>query len=372
MLLIFASTTLYAARERTPPALLGTDPSSILLTWTSGDLEASFVTGAAGLKEVKAVSAVRNGIGWLTWWSAAGGPPANPRSGFKVPLEIAAVDPAAYSAFLPARHKELFARLAEGGALLSRSGAALRGIDNQGSLQFDDLAVPVIGVVDDNLIASHEAIISYSTAGALGIVDPKYLLIAPAEGTSQKQIEAALEPLVPPGQRLGMRTSNEAPILRPGGTVLSQAQMKAVFGEFAARPARGAAITIDPDWVGANTENVRIPLLGLTRCHRKIVPAVQSAFQEISSAGLETLVETNQFGGCFAPRRLSADPHSGLSRHAWGAAFDFNVPGNLLGEPPTMDRRLVEILKRWGFAWGGDWMTPDGMHFEYLQEPEEG
>ena len=28
------------------------------------------------------------------------------------------------------------------------------------------------------------------------------------------------------------------------------------------------------------------------------------------------------------------------------------------------DRRVVEIFKRWGFAWGGDWQYTDPMHFE--------
>jgi hypothetical protein len=26
---------------------------------------------------------------------------------------------------------------------------------------------------------------------------------------------------------------------------------------------------------------------------------------------------------------------------------------------------LVAIFRRWGFTWGGRWMRPDGMHFEF-------
>jgi hypothetical protein len=33
-----------------------------------------------------------------------------------------------------------------------------------------------------------------------------------------------------------------------------------------------------------------------------------------------------------------------------------------------MDPRLIEIMERWGLAWGGRWIVPDGMHFEYLRD----
>ena len=29
-----------------------------------------------------------------------------------------------------------------------------------------------------------------------------------------------------------------------------------------------------------------------------------------------------------------------------------------------MDRQVVQIFKKWGFAWGGDWNYTDPMHFE--------
>ena len=29
-----------------------------------------------------------------------------------------------------------------------------------------------------------------------------------------------------------------------------------------------------------------------------------------------------------------------------------------------MDRDVVAIFKKWGFAWGGDWNYTDPMHFE--------
>lgn len=340
----------------------------MLLAWNTGGVT-SLAADAARLPGVKTVAEVRNGIGWLESWAAEGAAPLAPAGGFRIPLEIAAVDPAKYSQMLPSDQREIFAQLAQGGALLSRSGAALRGIAGRGSLGFGTITVPVLGVVDDNLIASHEAVMSQQTASTLGISEPKYVLIAPEGRTTRAKIQNALSAQLPEGKRLGLRSLKDAPIFRPGGTILPQVTMKKVFGEFAARPGTGAALTIDPQWIQANTVNATVPLLGVVRCHKEIIPAMKGAFTEIVDRKLTALVRKKDFGGCFAPRNLNSDPDSGVSRHAWGVAFDFNVSKNLLGQKPTMDPRLVEIMQRWGFAWGGDWMFPDGMHFEYLRAP---
>ena len=37
-----------------------------------------------------------------------------------------------------------------------------------------------------------------------------------------------------------------------------------------------------------------------------------------------------------------------------------------------MDRRVVEVFDRWGFQWGGRFLVPDGMHFEFLDFPALG
>lgn len=365
--LLLAVTTVFAARDEASEPILGAEGSSILLAWTTGGIDPGFASTASQLPGVNALAEVRNGMGWLTAWSAEGATPSSPPDGFQVPMEIAAVDPAEYANFVPTQQRELFAQLAQGGALLGKTGAELRGIVDRGSLQFGEVTIPVLGVVEDDLLASHEAVMSNQTAAALGVEDPKYVLIAPEDG---EEVSEALRRQAPSGKEVGTRRVDEAAILRPGGTILPQAQMKKGLGEFAARPGKGAALIIDPAWIEANTSNATIPLLGVVRCHNKIIPAMEGAFNEVVEKELTALVRNNDFGGCLAPRNLSSDPHSGISRHAWGAAFDFNVSTNLLGDPPTMDPRLVEIMQSWGFAWGGRWLVPDGMHFEYLEEPQ--
>jgi hypothetical protein len=128
-------------------------------------------------------------------------------------------------------------------------------------------------------------------------------------------------------------------------------------------------MTVDPAWIEKNTSNVSFPLLGSTRCHNKLIPVIREAMQDVAEQNLNSLVRRNDFGGCFAPRFLNSDPHSGISHHAWGIAFDFNVSQNPYGVEPKMDPRLVEVLEDHGLTWGGHWTEPDGMHFEYLKEP---
>lgn len=369
LIFLFAVTTVFALRNKSGEPVLGNQKSSVLLAWTSGGVAPTLAAGAAKLPGVKAATEIRNGMGWLTSWAAEGANPPAPEGGFRTPIEIAAIDPAGYSRMVPEDQREIFGQLTQGGALLSRSGAALRGITDKGRLVFGEMTVPVVGVVDDNLVASHEAVMSRQTAAPLGISEPRYVLIAPKNGTSREQIRSALSEQLKNNKRLGLRSLEEAPVLRPGGAILPQAQMKKLFGEFGAQPGKGAALAIDPRWIQANTANATVPLLGVVRCNKKIIPAMKGAFAEIVDKELSSLVRKNDFGGCFAPRNLNSDPQSGISRHAWGAAFDFNVSRNLLGRKPAMDQRVVEIMRRWGFAWGGDWMEPDGMHFEYLKAP---
>ena len=61
-----------------------------------------------------------------------------------------------------------------------------------------------------------------------------------------------------------------------------------------------------------------------------------------------------------------------ISMHAFGIAVDINAGSNPYGATPRQDPRLVSIMETWGFAWGGNWSVPDGMHFEFSEFPEIG
>ncbi len=114
------------------------------------------------------------------------------------------------------------------------------------------------------------------------------------------------------------------------------------------------------------------------RCHNVIEPALRAALAEVAAAGLGGTIDVgdaNSYGGCHLARfnRLTPDSSLGfLSRHSWGMALDTNTQGSCQGcAPPNFATRpggctTVQIFRKYGFAWGGNFLTPDGMHFEYV------
>ena len=143
--------------------------------------------------------------------------------------------------------------------------------------------------------------------------------------------------------------------------VLPNALVKEMFGDFQIKERDGVWITTEPKWREQNIQNKRMPILGITRCHRLMWEPLEGALNQILEEGLEgylSIEEWRSSGGCYAPRRISRfDAGGSISRHAWGIAIDINTKS---GYPP----RIVEIFNSWGFAWGGTWTSPDEMHFE--------
>ena len=143
--------------------------------------------------------------------------------------------------------------------------------------------------------------------------------------------------------------------------VLPTALVKEMFGDFQIKERDGVWITTEPEWREENIQNKRMPILGITRCHRLMWEPLEGALNQILEEGLEeylSIEEWKSSGGCYAPRRINRFEAGGsISRHAWGIAIDINTKS---GYPP----RIVEIFNDWGFAWGGTWTSPDEMHFE--------
>jgi hypothetical protein len=157
-------------------------------------------------------------------------------------------------------------------------------------------------------------------------------------------------------------------------SVISSTRTKVLLGEFDYRVNGDDSLTLDPDWVATNVVRVNFNSIGIrANCHRAIVGDLQAALDEIAAAGLGWAIDlgnTNTYGGCYNPRfaRVSASFGS-VSRHAWAMAIDMNTVTNGQGRVPRMDCRVVRIFRKHNFAWGGNFLVPDGMHFEWVGEP---
>ena len=168
---------------------------------------------------------------------------------------------------------------------------------------------------------------------------------------------------------------------------LGMAQTKELLGEFAYRVNSNGSVTQEASWQSANLppgRNLLNEFVAIrARCHLVIEPALRAAFAEIASVGAHTAFDVgdaNSAGGCHNPRfnRLANSSSIGfLSRHSWAMAIDTNTRGSCQGcAPPNFVTRAggctaVRIMRKHGFAWGGNYLTPDGMHFEYVGEPRD-
>ena len=229
----------------------------------------------------------------------------------------------------------------------------------------------VIGaIVAEPFVNWGDLLMSSDTASSLGSMPIARVSIVNFK--SPKSVVGALgRKKTPIGNTFRLRTTwdNE----NPDGT-LGLAAAKKLMGEFAFRPGSGSNIEIAPSWKDTNiawkTVFNNVPLY--MNCHKEVVGAIQSALTEISKAGLARHIDvrnSNRYGGCFVSRynRLAGNFGS-PSRHAFGMAFDINVSGNQQGAIPQMNCDVVRIMRKWGFAWGGNFWPLDGMHFEYVGE----
>ena len=146
--------------------------------------------------------------------------------------------------------------------------------------------------------------------------------------------------------------------------VLTGASVSSAVGTFNYTPHADGTVTPDPRWVGGYIRRETMPIIGPVTGNKGMLPQLRAALDEVVQKGLAAKIHPAEYGGCYVPRYIANDPSKGLSLHSWGMAVDLNVPGNQRGTVGQMDRQVVAIFKRWGFAWGGDWNYTDPMHFE--------
>jgi hypothetical protein len=352
---------------------LSEDAPPAWLAWISGGFPEGFRRDARSLRRVDRTVVV---AGDTIWMSAShdgdGHVIDDPRDPYAIPLDAFAVNAHEYAAFLPESSRATVVdALSAGRAVLGESSAALRRIGVGGTLSFGPRMVEVGAVVADDLVGWSEILVSREAGAPLGITHERYLLALAERPLTKRSFSTLVASKLPPGTPIRVDPPGTTPYVRVASGVRPVIVMKQVFGEFSAYPRSDdpAYLNMDPAWVERHIDTRTVPLLGTVTCNVALFPQLIGALTEMRDRGLGGLVHV--YSGCFVGRTIARSTTAPPSYHAYGAAVDINAPENPYGVPAqNMDPRMVRVFERWGFNWGGDFLIPDGHHFEYWGPPK--
>lgn len=345
------TSTLERIETATAPITATTSPGSgVFLVWATGGLPEELVDGL--IASFEEISIVKGDAVELSG------------RGRLIPLDALALDPKAHAFF--DRSAEL-GRLDPGTVALGETSARLRDASLGSILNLDGIDFAVTALVSDELIGAAEVVFAIDDPLSPVSTD-RYALIS--SDMARQDFEKLVRGLYQGPAPLRIRTEGETPWLRHGDAVLPQVFIKEALGEFSYTEVGGTTFDQDETFVTENIVTERVPLLGEVRCHRLLIKMLTGAMASLIDRGLAHLVEPAGFAGCWFPRFISptVGVSSGLSRHAWGAAVDLNAGSNPVGSSGNQDLRLIETMERFGFTWGGDWLVPDPMHFEFATQ----
>ena len=342
----------------------------VFLAWAPGSLPAGTEEAIESMPEVRDATTVFAGLDWIeSSRDAQGKVLERYRDGFAVPFEIAAVEPREYSRFVSASDKSAIRALGNSEAVLAETSRELRGGGAGLRLDLGTRTARITGIVSDLSTNGYEALVASPPPADWERAD-RFVLAHLRKPEDRAAVTRKIESLMRTGQPLRTRSEGENPFLRYGDAVLPQLLVKDAFGEFEAIDPGTGFIDIDNAWEKRNIRTETVPIIGQVRCHRLLIPQLREALRDVKREGLSHAIHPAQFAGCYSPRYISGDPTGRLSHHTWGIAVDLNQAENPAGAKPNMDARVVDIFEdRWGFTWGGRWIIPDGMHFEWIKFP---
>ena len=293
----------------------------------------------------------------------------HPPSPYAYPIDAFAVQASDYAPFVGAGVRaDVTAALRANEAVLGAHSARLRHLGVGGLLTFRTGSVRVGAVVADDAVGWAEVMVNRRLGGRLGITHERYLLAHPREPLTPRAWKRVMLPFA--GQEpIRVEVPGGTRFVRVASGVNPPVLVKSAFGEFAATPqADPAHLTIQPSWVDRHIVTTTVPLLGTITCNRLLIPMVRGALRDVIRAGLAS--EIKVYSGCWSARTVARSPTAPPSTHAYGAAIDINAPQNPYGAKPVMGAEVVRIFERWGFNWGGDFLIPDGHHFEFWRFPK--
>jgi hypothetical protein len=331
-----ASTTLPASRPE------------IYLVWSTGGLTPDLANGL--IERFDEVSVVRGDTVEL-----------DTDDGWLVPLDGLAIDPVAHVPFDTGRSLR---DLQPGTVALGETSSSFRGLGVGDAMSISGTSYEIVAIAPDGVVGAAEVIFSASDENSPVVTD-RYSLVS--TDLERNEFETIVRDLYDGPAPLRIRSQDETPWMRHGDAVLPQIFIKTALGEFAYSSRSGSEFSQDPVYVDANIVDAEVPILGAVTCHETVVEMLRGAMNELVEEGLGHLVDPAGFAGCWNPRyiRATTGKPAGISRHAWGAGIDLNAASNPVGSAGTQDSRLVATMADWGFTWGGDWLVPDPMHFEY-------
>ena len=226
-------------------------------------------------------------------------------------------------------------------------------------------------VAPDAEVGGTEIVMSTTQADALGAVLPTSVLIYGQFDRSTLDASLAAHG-ISTNPRIRVRRSWDP--FDPDSTI-GLARTKKLLGQFAYSVTASGAVLVDDAWRNAYIPAREPYPTGIhAACNNAMKGDLAAALQAVVNAGLAGAIDVgnaNTYGGCFGPRfsRIVGTQLGSLSRHTWAQALDTNTVSNCQGCVPQMDCRVVRIFRAHNFAWGGNFLNPDGMHFEWVGEP---
>jgi hypothetical protein len=277
-----------------------------------------------------------------------------------------AVDPSAFRRFTPqgtAETTPVWLAVARGEAVVSHSLAKGLKLDLGGNagvarLHGGKASTLRVGAFATTGFPGTDLVVDDEVGRALGLPAATGMLLTAGKDVDPVDLAGRVRAVTGEGGNVDLLTP---PAANPVAFLTGSRAAKA-FGAFSYRYFPDGTIQPDARWVSENIVSASVPILGRVTCHRLMVPQLRGALADIQAAGLASSLHS--YDGCYVPRFIERNPEHAISLHTWGIAIDLDAATNYRGIKGTMDPKVVDIFKRWGFRWGGDWEYTDPMHFE--------
>ena len=293
--------------------------------------------------------------------------------GYHIPMSTTVLPASAVGALMG---RSIAAPLAAGQVVMGSTTARLRGAQAGDIVDLVSAGGAVfsyqIGLIaDDAIVGGTELLLSEPQADQLGVDIVSRIVIWGFSSRANLESQLAARGLT---NSQGIRIRHSWDLANPDST-LGLAQTKELLGEFAYSVNSSGGVSVTTDWAARFIPPTRqlFQSIGIrAQCNVVVRDDLQAALTEIAAAGLAGQIDVanaNTYGGCYYPRFNRVTGTMGfLSRHSWGMALDTNTVSNAQGARPQMNCDVVRIFRKHNFAWGGNFVLADGMHFEWVGE----